>query len=89
MGLGFPSDHRLLAPYLSFLSNRHSQVEMDSCLGVKRRLPSTIVAIDFGTHGTGFAFSLDRGRTMRLHHEWPDQPIAYPKTLTALLYKDR
>ena len=42
-----------------------------------------------GTHGTGFAYSIDGGRTLKLHHSYPDQPRAYPKTLTAVLYKNR
>ena len=62
---------------------------MNPAGGVRRRPPSTVVAIDFGTHGTGFAYSVDRGTTIKMCHDWPDQPLAYPKTLTALLYKDR
>jgi hypothetical protein len=48
-----------------------------------------VVALDFGTWGSGFAFSVDGGRTTRLFTSWPDQPRPYPKTLTAVLYKNK
>ncbi|MFF7491999.1 Hsp70 family protein [Streptomyces rubiginosohelvolus] len=48
-------------------------------------------AIDFGTHGTGYAWALideDRKQQKRQIHprmQWPAQPSPYPKNLTALL----
>ncbi|MFC8353823.1 Hsp70 family protein [Streptomyces cyaneofuscatus] len=48
-------------------------------------------AIDFGTHGTGYAWTLiddERRQQKRQIHprmHWPSQPAPYPKNLTALL----
>ncbi|MEV4383546.1 hypothetical protein [Streptosporangium sp. NPDC049644] len=51
-----------------------------------------VAAIDFGTHGTGYAWSVIsaanddmRGRQVFWNNQWPGQPVAYPKNLTALL----
>ncbi|MFC7247357.1 Hsp70 family protein [Catellatospora aurea] len=51
-----------------------------------------VAAIDFGTHGTGFAWAVinERNRDVKarkvaVNVTWPGQPIAYPKNLTALL----
>lgn len=60
--------------------------------------PRIVVGLDFGTHGTGFAFSVSTrqasGTTVapRISGNctYPDHPFpGYPKTLTALLYKGR
>jgi hypothetical protein len=48
-----------------------------------------VVGLDFGTWGSGFAFSVDGGKTTRQFTSWLDQPRPYPKTLTAVLYKNR
>ncbi|KAF5833002.1 hypothetical protein DUNSADRAFT_10923 [Dunaliella salina] len=51
----------------------------------------TIIAVDFGTHGSGFAYAVQRRQT-RMHESFPDAELCfpYPKTRTALLYtKDR
>jgi hypothetical protein len=49
-------------------------------------------AIDFGTHGTGYAWALIDSekpvqRKLDIHPrmQWPAQPTPYPKNLTALL----
>jgi hypothetical protein len=51
-----------------------------------------VAAIDFGTHGTGFAWAVvdqrnrdARVRDIYVHNQWDGQPVAYPKNLTALL----
>ncbi|WP_018349953.1 Hsp70 family protein [Longispora albida] len=51
-----------------------------------------VAAIDFGTHGTGFAwaFASEAGkepgkRTVHFYDEWDGQPTSYIKNLTALL----
>ncbi|PXX71685.1 Hsp70 protein [Nocardia tenerifensis] len=46
-----------------------------------------VAAVDFGTHGTGFAWSLrnDPKHTVFYYDQWPGQPAAYPKNLSALL----
>lgn len=53
-------------------------------------------AIDFGTHGSGFAWAFlsEREqpiakRTITFHQEWPGQAAPYVKTRTALLLDDR
>lgn len=60
--------------------------------------PRFVVGLDFGTHGTGFAYSLgtpDRSGSslsprMLECCVYPDHPIpGYPKTLTAVLYNGR
>ncbi|MGW8598459.1 Hsp70 family protein [Streptomyces sp. NPDC055893] len=45
------------------------------------------VAIDFGTHGTGYAWALidDDKRQVHPHMRWKDQPAPTAKNLTALL----
>ncbi|KAJ9523096.1 hypothetical protein QJQ45_023914, partial [Haematococcus lacustris] len=54
---------------------------------------SLIVSLDVGTHGSGFAFATKTpagGLTpVTLHEGWPDQPVPYPKTRSALLYNGR
>ncbi len=54
--------------------------------------PKVAAAIDFGTHGSGFAWSVkcDQNddaviRKIDTVDQWTDQPLAYPKNLTALL----
>ena len=49
-------------------------------------------AIDFGTHGTGFAWaavsqdnSEPHNRRISLFEDWPDQSIASPKNRSAVL----
>src|SRR4051794_12475119 len=51
-----------------------------------------VAAIDFGTHGTGFAWAVINERNKDVSARkivtnvyWPNQPLAYPKNLTALL----
>lgn len=46
-----------------------------------------VAAIDFGTYGSGYAWALrdDPEERPFLRQEWPGQPVAYPKTLSALL----
>jgi len=51
-----------------------------------------VAAIDFGTHGTGFAWAFaserdraPKARRILLHEDWAAQPIVYVKNLTALL----
>ena len=51
-----------------------------------------VAAIDFGTHATGFAWAVvdarnndARRREIYFHTQWPAQPIAQAKNLTALL----
>ncbi|WP_432864900.1 Hsp70 family protein [Microbispora rosea] len=51
-----------------------------------------VAAIDFGTHGTGYAWCVIddtnkdiRSRKIYWRNQWPSQPVAYPKNLTALL----
>ncbi len=56
---------------------------------VKLKKGSCVVAIDFGTHATGFAYSVDGGATIKQHQVYPDLPSPYPKTLTAILYRNR
>ncbi|MFF4157601.1 Hsp70 family protein [Streptomyces sp. NPDC001678] len=55
-----------------------------------------IAAIDFGTHGTGYAWTTIEDRhkdpKKRLVHfrtRWQDLPTPYPKNLTALLLNDK
>ncbi|KAL6763565.1 hypothetical protein V8C86DRAFT_245882 [Haematococcus lacustris] len=54
---------------------------------------SLIVSLDIGTHGSGFAFATKTHSgtlsRVKLHEDWPDQPIPYPKTRSALLYNGR
>jgi molecular chaperone DnaK (HSP70) len=50
------------------------------------------VSIDFGTTTSGFAYAADNGSTgsvvVRDFSAYPDQLVPYPKTKTALLYKN-
>lgn len=59
--------------------------------GLRPACRSLVVGLDIGTHGSGFSYSTDGGRTVRQHSAYPDQPAGstYPKTLTALLYRGR
>lgn len=45
-----------------------------------------IVAIDFGTARSGYAFAFLRDRQIAREYDWPDQPHPVIKTLTHLLY---
>ncbi|MEW2556004.1 Hsp70 family protein [Streptomyces zhihengii] len=51
-------------------------------------------AIDFGTHGSGFAWcAVNEGeepadRRIDFFDQWKDQPVSYPKNLSALLLDD-
>ncbi|ORZ36938.1 hypothetical protein BCR44DRAFT_1511975 [Catenaria anguillulae PL171] len=48
-----------------------------------------IVALDFGTSHSGFAFCRkDDPDHIVTFMTWPDQPTPYPKTLTAILYNE-
>ena len=44
------------------------------------------VGIDFGTSGTGYAFTPTPGADVRTVEVWPGQLKPYCKTLTAVLY---
>ncbi|MER5369841.1 Hsp70 family protein [Streptomyces sp. NPDC002722] len=53
------------------------------------------VAVDFGTHGTGYAWTIidsvrDGSQRREIHPRmhWPSHPIPYPKNLTALLFDE-
>ncbi|MCI0457670.1 MAG: HSP70 family protein [Gemmataceae bacterium] len=41
-----------------------------------------VIAIDFGTARSGYAFALVRDRQIHRRTHWPDQPTPYVKTLT-------
>lgn len=54
--------------------------------------PKVVAAIDFGTHGSGFAWAVvckpnanAVDRQILSNDQWQDQPLAYPKNRTALL----
>ena len=54
--------------------------------------PRVVVAIDFGTHGTGFAWTAVseendelRERRISFYENWPGQKINYPKNRSAVL----
>ncbi|MEV6695377.1 hypothetical protein AB0M35_28315 [Micromonospora sp. NPDC051196] len=56
--------------------------------------PRVVAAIDFGTHGSGYAWAVvdsrNDSRSQRDINDcqvWPDSPRPYPKTLTALLLR--
>ncbi|KAJ9522865.1 hypothetical protein QJQ45_023651 [Haematococcus lacustris] len=61
--------------------------------GVQLAPRSLIVSLDIGTHGSGFAFATKTPSgtltAVRPHEHWPDQPVPYPKTRSALLYNGR
>ena len=40
-----------------------------------------------GTHGTGFCYTADDGKTLHSLESWPSSPTSYPKDLTAILYR--
>lgn len=50
-----------------------------------------VAAVDFGTHGSGFAWcpvdsvNDEADRKIYYFDQWQDQPVVYPKNLTALL----
>ncbi|MFD7649247.1 Hsp70 family protein [Streptomyces albidoflavus] len=53
------------------------------------------VAVDFGTHGTGYAWTIidevkhgNQRREIHPRMHWPSHPIPYPKNLTALLFDE-
>ncbi|KAL6763558.1 hypothetical protein V8C86DRAFT_3129636 [Haematococcus lacustris] len=54
---------------------------------------SLIVSLDIGTHDSGFAFAnkttAGKLTAVKLHKGWPDQPVPYAKTRSALLYDGR
>ena len=46
-----------------------------------------VIAIDFGTSRSGFAYAFVENPTkIEGHTRWEEQPVAYPKTLTQILY---
>ena len=46
-----------------------------------------VIAIDFGTSRSGFAYSFWNEKEIKGHLDWPSQLTGgYPKTLTQLLY---
>ncbi|PNH04919.1 Heat shock protein 12A [Tetrabaena socialis] len=50
--------------------------------------PALIIGVDFGTSASGFAYcKLGGGAAPRVvtHERWPDQPVPYAKTRTAVL----
>eukprot|EP00798_Chlamydomonas_sp_ICE-L_P031956 gene31956-33742_t len=57
--------------------------------GVQLAKREVVIAIDFGTHGTGFAYSVDGGATVSMHEKYPHQAVPYPKQRTAILYNGR
>ncbi|KAI9221178.1 hypothetical protein BC828DRAFT_381721 [Blastocladiella britannica] len=46
-----------------------------------------VVAIDFGTSHSGFAFAQRSEKVITGFYQWTDQPVQYAKTLSAILYK--
>ncbi|MEU9808562.1 hypothetical protein [Mycobacterium sp. NPDC050853] len=51
-----------------------------------------VIAVDFGTYSTGFAWAVVDGRNdaaagrfVQQYTQWDGQPVPYPKTLTCLL----
>ncbi|MCY0947074.1 Hsp70 family protein [Streptomyces antarcticus] len=58
--------------------------------------PKVVAAIDFGTHGTGFAWSVvtplnddPHTRSIQFYKQFPGSWVAYPKNLTAILVDDQ
>ncbi|MFD8865775.1 Hsp70 family protein [Streptomyces sp. NPDC059590] len=54
------------------------------------------VAVDFGTHGTGYAWTIidevksgNQRREIHPRMQWPAHPIPYPKNLTALFFNGK
>lgn len=49
--------------------------------------PRVVAAVDFGTHGTGFAWMLRNDPDKRIYYydQWSGQRLVYPKNLSALL----
>ena len=45
-----------------------------------------VVAIDFGTSRSGYAYAFSKNKRIQSRISWPDLPYKYPKTLTHLLY---
>ncbi len=53
-----------------------------------------MVSLDIGTHGSGFAHAKPAAdgkgaagpQQVLMHEAWPDQPVKYAKTRSALLY---
>lgn len=81
-------------------NNPSSRQQLTRACFVQAAKPRITVGLDFGTTGTGFAFSvgLDAGNipasqssmAIKEFHQYPDTPLrGYPKDLTAVLYKVR
>ena len=49
-------------------------------------LTSMVVAIDFGTSRSGYAYAFKKDRRVVIRTDWPGQPTPYVKTPTHLLY---
>jgi hypothetical protein len=64
---------------------KHREKRSMASSGANER--SIKIGLDFGTHASGFAISIDDGKTTREFSSYPDQPTPYPKTLTAMLYE--
>src|SRR4051812_11639572 len=49
--------------------------------------PRVLAAVDFGTHGTGFAWTITGSPEPEIFYfdQWPGQPVPYLKNLSALL----
>ena len=74
---------------LSLTEERHSQGTLPS---IPKGKPLVVAAVDFGTHGTGFAWALvkdleEDSNTSKINYysEWPGTLTSYPKNLSALL----
>src|SRR5579859_3921041 len=51
--------------------------------------PQIVVAIDFGTSRSGFAYSFMGSKEVKVWIAWPGAPSPYPKTATCLLYSPK
>ena len=49
---------------------------------------SVVIAIDFGTSRSGYAYAFRADQQIVRNTNWANQPVPYPKTLTQLLYQD-
>jgi hypothetical protein len=47
--------------------------------------PRVVIAIDFGSSRSGYAFAFPNQGEIKYNTDWPDQPFKYCKTLTTLL----
>ncbi len=52
----------------------------------ERHAMQVVVAIDFGTARSGYAFAFARNPEVFVRTDWPAQPVPYVKTLSQLLY---